>query len=318
MKVSVIIPAYNAEQYITECIQSVVTQTYGDIEILIINDGSTDGTKRKAQILKKDDSRINIIDQSNKGIIAARSSGLLKSTGEVVLFLDADDFLLPDAVDLLVSKMNETGADMIIGNHFRLENGNKKAVQNILPKTGEDGKAIRYMLLGKFTAYMWGKLFKKELFNGIEIPNQLTYAEDMLTILSIFCKNSVHLAMVTTPIQCYRVHPGNISKTTNPEYVENIMTTARYVKTILKEHGLVANYLASYDANLCRNWVVYCRREGGDSKDILKRWRFFIKHFRIFSDGIPAYQKLELFIYTLHPYLGLHSTKSMKWIRNAL
>ena len=92
-KISVIVPCYNVEKYLEECLDSIVNQTFTDIEIICINDGSTDSTNRILDIYSNNDSRIKIITQTNKGLSASRNIGIENSNGEYILFIDSDDYL---------------------------------------------------------------------------------------------------------------------------------------------------------------------------------------------------------------------------------
>jgi len=112
--ISVIIPAYNVNQYIDKCISSVVNQTEKNLEIIIINDGSNDGTDLKCQQWADMDKRIILINQSNQGQGSARNVGVMNACGDYILFLDADDYLDTNAVEKLSENLKITNADIII------------------------------------------------------------------------------------------------------------------------------------------------------------------------------------------------------------
>lgn len=103
VKVSVIIPVYNAEQYLAQCLDGVVNQTLGELEIILVNDGSTDGSQRLMRKYQKRDARIQIVDQENQGPAMARNAGLRLAKGEYLAFLDADDFFAPEMLETLLS-----------------------------------------------------------------------------------------------------------------------------------------------------------------------------------------------------------------------
>ena len=105
IKISVIIPAYNVEEYIEECLRSVMNQTLKEIEIICIDDGSTDDTLKILSSLKDEDARICIISQENKGLSSARNQGILKSKGQYILYLDSDDKLELDALEKIYELM---------------------------------------------------------------------------------------------------------------------------------------------------------------------------------------------------------------------
>ena len=113
-KVSVIVPVYNGEKYIKHCIHSVMGQTLSDIEILVINDGSSDGTKQILEHLASEDQRIHVFHQKNQGVSAARNFGITLAKGKYLTFLDADDYLGPEYLKILVDTAERTGSELII------------------------------------------------------------------------------------------------------------------------------------------------------------------------------------------------------------
>ena len=112
-KISVIIPVYNVEKYLRECLDSVVNQTFGELEVLCINDGSTDGSPAILDEYARKDARVRVIHQENQGQAAARNRGLAEARGEFVLFLDSDDFWAPDLCEKVLKKAESAGADLV-------------------------------------------------------------------------------------------------------------------------------------------------------------------------------------------------------------
>lgn len=115
--ISVVIPIYNQEKYLGKCIRSVLNQTFQDFEIILVNDGSMDNSLRICQRYAKKDSRIFIIDKQNAGLAQARKDGVLKAKGEYICFLDSDDYLASDALELLYGLAQEHKVDMVVGNY---------------------------------------------------------------------------------------------------------------------------------------------------------------------------------------------------------
>ena len=112
-KVSIIIPVYNTEKYLEECLDSVLSQSYKNLEIIIVNDGSTDGSPKILENYKKRDSRIVIIHQKNQGLLHARKSGVLASTGTYIIMLDSDDYMLEDEVWNAYQTIKKYQADLV-------------------------------------------------------------------------------------------------------------------------------------------------------------------------------------------------------------
>lgn len=120
-KISVIIPAYNVEKYIEECIRSVINQTYKELEIIVVDDGSTDSTGKMCDSLSKEDSRIIVIHKENAGVGLARNDGMKRSSGDYICFLDADDFLPLDAYEYMITTLKKHNADLFIGEDVRTD-----------------------------------------------------------------------------------------------------------------------------------------------------------------------------------------------------
>lgn len=120
-KITVIIPAYNVEKYIEECVRSAVNQTYKELEIIVVDDGSTDSTGKICDSLSKEDSRIIVIHKENAGVGFARNEGLKRASGEYICFLDADDFLPEDAYEYMINSLKKNNADLFIGEDARTD-----------------------------------------------------------------------------------------------------------------------------------------------------------------------------------------------------
>ena len=125
-KVSVIVPVYNVELYLEECLYFIVNQTFEDIEIILVNDGSTDSSFEIMKDFAKKDNRIRIISQQNKGVSEARNAGIRVASGEYILFVDSDDTILTNTVETLYNKIIQTGSDVLLSNVlYRYPNGSK-------------------------------------------------------------------------------------------------------------------------------------------------------------------------------------------------
>ena len=122
--VSVIVPVYNGEKYLRKCIESIINQTYANIEIILINDGSTDNSGVMCDSYAHSDNRIRVIHTQNNGPAAARNIGIENSKGEFVFFVDADDFIENNALNLLVENYNQYKADIIVGDFNNIRNDN--------------------------------------------------------------------------------------------------------------------------------------------------------------------------------------------------
>lgn len=129
-KVSIVIPVYNAELYISRCLDSIINQTYTDLEIICVNDGSKDNS---LQILKKyqeKDERIFVIDKENAGVSEARNDAIKRSSGQYITFVDSDDWLEKDAIELMYKALIENNADVVRSNYYINKNENESFIND--------------------------------------------------------------------------------------------------------------------------------------------------------------------------------------------
>ena len=184
MKVSVIIPVYNVEKYLRRCLDSVVNQTYKDVEVILVNDGSPDNSKEICEEYVAKYSNIQLINQKNAGLGAARNTGLQYITGDAVTFVDSDDWLELDAIEYYVASMKKSDADIVVTKMIR----KKEYFSN----EGTDGATIKEEVLNQeqfakkyfkidgnnIEYYACAKLYKREIAREVKYPVGL-FAEDV-------------------------------------------------------------------------------------------------------------------------------------------
>ena len=183
-KISVLIPAYNVERYVARCLDSVIGQTFPDLEIIIVNDGSTDGTASIIDEYAARDSRIQVINHpENCGLMWARKTGVEASTGDYLMFVDSDDALKPEACERLYSVAVRSEADLVIsGYEFCGSGGDKKSYINVLDNGSSSYGLAKAMLKGTTTKYVWGRIFERRLlvYSPPDYKKHLNLGEDLL------------------------------------------------------------------------------------------------------------------------------------------
>lgn len=162
--VSIVIPVYNAQNYLFECIESVIAQTYKNIEIICVNDGSTDKSLSLLMQLSKCDDRIKIINQNNAGVTVARKNGVLSSTGKWIVFSDADDIMPKNAIELLIGASQ--GYEIVIGQVEFI--GNYKWPYLKKNRVWTKRQSLKRIITGSQHCGPVSKLFLKMLFD--EVP----------------------------------------------------------------------------------------------------------------------------------------------------
>lgn len=167
-RISVIIPVYKVEAYLEECLDSVLTQDYRDLEVILIDDGSPDRCPEICDGYAARDSRVRVIHQQNAGAAAAKNTGLRAATGEYLSFVDSDDYLEPGAYSYMLSVLEQTGAD---AGEFCFRNEYKGRGEDVRFFTGREVfstvEYLRFYLTGWSSALLWNKLYRRSLFDGI-------------------------------------------------------------------------------------------------------------------------------------------------------
>src|SRR3954454_14325487 len=209
-RVSVVVPIYNVERYLGECLQSIAGQTFADLEVVMVDDGSTDGSAAVAQEFVAKDPRFRLLTQPNGGLSTARNTGIDAATGEFIAFVDSDDALPPRAYELLVGALDETESDFATGNFHRLTpNGLRKSTfaSKAFARTRLEAHVTRWWpLLADRTA--WNKLFRRSFWdaNGYRFPDGRIHEDIPVAIPAHFTARSVDV--IAEPVYYYRVRAG--------------------------------------------------------------------------------------------------------------
>ena len=188
--ISVIVPVYNCKKYLPSCLDSILNQSFSDLEIILVDDGSTDGCANICDDYATTDSRIHVVHQLNKGVSAARNSALALVTGDFVSFVDADDTLEPDMYELLISTITQYDADIShCGFNRVLENKIRQIYGTQQIYIHDADQALTCLIGGRlFTGSLWNKLYKAELIQDVSFDETLKANEDILFNYEVFRK----------------------------------------------------------------------------------------------------------------------------------
>ena len=181
--ISVVVPVFNVEKYLKKNLDSIISQTYKNLQIILVNDGSTDNSAAICAKYLKKDSRIELIEQENAGLSAARNAGIEKAKGEYLAFVDSDDSIDADYFEYLYKLIAENDADMsICGIRESFENGKERILsEGYNDKNLSQADCLKHMLLEQgYNCSAYAKLYKRELWNDIEYPYAKHY-EDLGT-----------------------------------------------------------------------------------------------------------------------------------------
>ena len=263
-KISVIIPAYNAEKYLEQCVKSVQSQIYDNIEIIIVNDGSTDRTAEIIERLKEKDSRIRTLHKrKNEGIGAARNSALELVTGQYVLFLDSDDWVDPNHISDLYDLLVRTDSDVSIANFTRyIESENRYEIH-----ISDDDYYERIFTPQEWFTYQYGKphylsvcftvpwckLYKRSLFENISYYTG-SFGEDDRTTWKLYLAAD-KIAYMHRSTMVYRVNSGSLTQTTEQSTVFSVEPVLERLALLSMLGFNLENEIAAFDwrANFVKN-----------------------------------------------------------------
>ncbi len=217
-KISVIVPIFNSLNWLDKCIFSIVNQTYKNLEIILIDDGSNDGSSNLCDTYAKKDERIIVIHKSNEGLSLARNAGLKIATGEFVLFADSDDYLEDNMLEKLILSQKQDNADMVIcGFIMEDELGNKYAdTPELENKTYSNKEALKLLNLNRQDRFVvaWNKLYKRNLFEDIQYPKGKIH-EDQWVAHKLFFKSN-KITTIQPSLYHYVIHKDSIMNASNP------------------------------------------------------------------------------------------------------
>jgi len=186
--VSIIVPIYKVENYLEKCLESIITQTYKNLQIILIDDGSPDGCGKICDEYAIKDPRIIVIHQKNKGLSAARNVGFEKVQGKYIGFVDSDDYIAEDMYESLVDAIEKYNTDISMCSYYKVENNivAKAEYPEIKDRVYSKNEALKELLLDhKIQNYVWNKLYKRDLFANIKFPDGKEF-EDIATIFYVF------------------------------------------------------------------------------------------------------------------------------------
>lgn len=183
--ISVIVAIYNIEKYIGKCIDSIKNQTFQQLEIILVDDGSTDKSGEICEQYAVSDKRIIVIHQENAGLSAARNKGIRKAKGEYITFIDGDDYIHPQMMEILYRNIKNTGASISIGNYKEVNCLETIAAESLrgqaVKYTGRESCFNLYNNMSVIFTTAWGKLYSISLFNNIEYPVGKIHEDEYVT-----------------------------------------------------------------------------------------------------------------------------------------
>lgn len=235
-KISIILPVYNTSEYLDCCIKSLLSQTLEDIEIIAVNDGSTDNS---FEILRKyqaeNSGRLYVYNTENQGVSHARNFAVEKSCGEYLWFVDSDDYIEPDACEKLYTKAIDDGNDLVLFSRYDVDGETEEKTQNKTFHFNQSFKmADKSYELVKLSPFPWNKLVKRELFAKTHFPEGIRFED--LPVAFILAVNAKSIGVINDYFYDYRQRVGFLSKFN--ESTLDIVNAVDYMKSELESQGL--------------------------------------------------------------------------------
>jgi glycosyltransferase involved in cell wall biosynthesis len=248
-RVSVIVPIYNTAPYLQQCIDSIRASSLTAIQILLVNDGSTDGSGTICDQAAAADSRITVVHQENQGLIAARLVGLLRATAEYVCYVDGDDWIEPPFVEQLLEIAVGEKSEVVIAGHIEDLAGSREVLTNPIAVGRYSDESLKnnifpYMLnTGRFSefgifSYVWGKLFRREILleSQVRVDRRIVVGEDAACLYPIILGANT-ISVTDAANYVYRQRTNSMIKTSDALETDRMQLLYRFLKTRFSELG---------------------------------------------------------------------------------
>lgn len=321
-QVSIIVPVYNVENYIERCLNSLVNQTFKDIEIITINDGSTDKSLELLNKYAKEDIRVSVIDLGDEGVSYCRNLGIEKANGKYIMFVDSDDWIDSNMVEVMYKKAEENNLDLVMCSYIReFKDHSKEKIFNFPEEIIYKGNEVKNELLRKLVGpikeelsnpelldalgTVWGKLYRVDILKENKLKfvdlKEIGSAED--TLFNIFTFNYLKKVMfLNKPMYHYwRDNPKSVTSQYNPKLKEQRKVFFKYISDFIKENNFEQVFEEALNNRICTSvlglGLIECSKNNKISRiNKIKNIKKIINEEYIRN----AYKNLELKYFSIH------------------
>ena len=294
--ISVIIPVYNVKPYIRQCLDSVIRQSYKNLEIILVDDGSTDGSGEICNQYAEKDSRIRVIHQSNRGLSEARNAGLELATGKYIMFVDSDDWVEPDFCRIPYELSEKHSADIVIFPFRKAETWKQPKRYRESDGLKNKNRAL-WLLHHSGAAAVWNKLYKKELFLEIRFPADRVY-EDIAVTHKLILKAERIYYTNNIVLYHYRSRAGSITTENTHKTVKDYIEVSMDKAADLDAWG----YPAEAESIREKAYWTYLKREGQNS-EYSKECKAYIEGLTTFPEFLSWRGKVMFILLKKEPVL---------------
>ena len=288
-KVSIIIPCYNVERYVRECVESVLNQSLRDIEIIIINDGSTDSTGEILREFAKSDSRIVLIEQENGGYGVAVNKGIAKAQGEYIGIVESDDFINPTMYEKLYAKAQETDTEVVKCNFFVYDSKSVTKNHTFNPKFQDLNLALdsafnpreEFKQIFLFHASVWANLYESKFIKGLKFFESTKVYQDFPFAMEVLAKTN-KMAIIKEPLYHYRmeINQGNSTQFITPERLMQMAQMTDEALKVLLRYGILEQVKEEFFIHaVWANYTFYYKTSPKIWKEFSVKMREILAHY---------------------------------------
>lgn len=278
--VSIIVPAYNAEKTILDTLDSLFLQCYSNLEIIVVDDGSTDGTSKAVLHRKLSDDRLQLVVKENGGAGDARNSGLDRARGKYVTFVDSDDLLDSNAIKVMVDAAMHFDADIVIGKHHKFVGANPERSSSLRKEYGatsvlaSTSRIIELILYKKEHEGVCGNIYRRDLLKGISFPLARVYEDAFFNLVAL--SRAKTCSVLCEPVYWYRQRAESLTHTYNTDFDQRLLLSYEALLTNVSRRVDISNSalkysLFCYASNLL--WRIDPHHEFDMLWDMVKRSR---------------------------------------------
>lgn len=237
--ISIIIPVYNVEHFLHQCVNSVLAQSYDNIEVLLINDGSTDNSGQICDQIARQNKKVKVFHKENGGVSSARNLGLREAKGDFIGFVDSDDWIEPNMYEEMLSNLLNTNSQMCICSKY-IRGNNILNNSNIASRSIRREEGIKAILDYNFPSSIWTSLYKKGILVNIFLNEKIHHLEDFEFQLRVLNKTE-RIAICTTPYYHYRNREGSANNSGFNSKVLSCLEIVPVVERILRNDNMISN-----------------------------------------------------------------------------
>ena len=296
--ISVIIPVYKVEKYLEKCVDSVINQTYDNLEIILVDDGSPDNCPKMCDEYAKKDKRIKVIHKENGGVGSARNKGIEKSTGDYITFVDSDDWIEKEFIHEMLDIANKYKVDYVTCGYYRVYESKKEIINGNLEEIVIDSKEYVNKLLNVQNGYgfVHMKLIKKTKISNLRFEEKLVVGEDALFNIEL-CKHINKAVILNKSLYNYFFNSNSVVRKYDEKYVDKYLNSMKYMSEYIEKNYNnietiinLYNYIVYHVMLICVN---YCYHPKNNNKyKSLKK----VCNIELFNEAIKKsnYNELSL------------------------